>query len=278
MADTDTKQAVGLFFQHFGAPGCGGTAADLRQLSRSFSWLPYENLSKILVSAEARPRLPLEVMAGHLELGTGGTCFSLTELLRVLVTASGLSCHPVMAHMRHGVNIHCALRVEAGNRAYLVDPGYLLPRPLELSERPPEEAPLEVGHPVIVAAGSLQGAPPGVPPGDFDLFTREQDGYKWRYRFSDQAPSKEEFLTHWRQSFDLPGMRSLVATRRDADSSRVYLHNHKLRRQGPANKSTRNVRSCLETTVEEAFGIAPRVTRQAHAILARRKERWRSGQ
>ena len=277
MADSNTNQAVGLFFQHFGAVGCRGTAADLRQLARSFSRLPYENLSKILVSAEAQPRLPLEVMADHLELGTGGTCFSLTELLRVLATASGLCCFPVMAHMRHGENIHCALRVQAGNRAYLVDPGYLLPRPLELSERS-FETPPEEGHPMIVVAGSLPGVPAGVPSGDFDLFTQEQDGYKWRYRFSDRAPTREEFLTRWRQSFDLPGMRSLVATRRDNHNSRVYLHNHKLRRQGPAHKSTRNVRSCLEATVEETFGISPRVTRQAHAILARRKERWRSGQ
>ena len=276
MTDVESKQAAGLFFEHLGAAGRRGDLSDLRQLSVAFSRLPYENLSKILVSDQARPRLPLEVMTDHLELGTGGTCFSLTELLRVLASSSGLRCFPVLAHMRQGANIHCALRVEAGKRAYLVDPGYLLPRPLELGHDPDREPSL--GHPVIVAAGSVHGVPDGIPPGDFDLFTREQDGLKWRYRFSDRAPSRAEFFSRWRQSFSLPGMRSLVATRRAADSSRVYLHNHKLRRQGPDQKSTRNVRACLEDTVEQTFGISPRVTRQARDILARRKERWRDGQ
>jgi len=269
------KQAVGLFSERYGAPPRGDLSA-LRALARSFSNLPYENLSKILVSSETRLRLPLEVMGDHLELGTGGTCFSLTELLRVLVTHCGLRCYPVMAHMRHGANIHCALRVEAGGRAYLVDPGYLLPRPLELEERTPEEPP-EAGHPVIVAAGSLPGAPPGIPPGDFDLFTAEQHGYKWRYRFSDSSPTEEEFFARWRQSFDLPGMRSLVATRRDDAGARVYLHNHKLRVQGADHKRTRNVRASLEASVEQTFGIDPRVTSEARAILDRRKERWRRG-
>lgn len=276
MTNAETKQAAGLFFERFGDAGRRGDLSDLRQLSRAFSRLPYENLSKILVSAQARPRLPLEVMTDHLELGTGGTCFSLTELLRVLATDAGLDCFPVMAHMRHGANIHCALRVMSGNRAYLVDPGYLLPRPLVLGHEPDEEPSL--GHPLIVAAGSLHGVPAGIPPGDFDLFTREQGGYKWRYRFSDRAPTKEEFFDRWHQSFSLPGMRSLVATRRAEDSSRIYLHNHKLRRQGPKQRSTRNVRACLEETVEQTFGISPRVTRQARAILASRKERWRDGQ
>ena len=274
MIDADTEQAVALFFEHFGAPDHSGLAA-LHQLARAFANLPYENLSKILVSDQARPRLPLEVVGDHLELGTGGTCFSLTELMRALVNATGLSCHPVMAHMRHGANIHCALRVEAGQRTYLVDPGYLLPRPLELGHAPPKKGPPR-GHPVIVPAGALDGVPDGVPPGDFDLFTREQDGFKWRYRFSDEAPSPETFLRCWRQSFGLPGMRSLVATRRQADS-RIYLHDHKLRLLGPDEKSTRNVRASLEATVEETFGISPQVTRQARAILDRRKEEWRSG-
>jgi arylamine N-acetyltransferase len=213
-------------------------------------------------------------MTDHLALGTGGTCFSLTELLRVLVSAAGLSCHPVMAHMRHGANIHCALRVEACGRAFLVDPGYLLPRPLELGRAAPAEP--EAGHPIIVPAGTHEGVPEGVPAGDFDLFTCEPSGLKWRYRFSDRAPTEEAFMERWLQSFALPGMRSLVATRRAPDSTRLYLHNHKLRQQGPAQKSTRNVRATLADTVEQTFGIHPDVTRRARAILDRRKEAWRN--
>ena len=270
----DARHAADLFFHHLGEAGRGGGLADLRRLSRAFARLPYENLSKILASEQRRPRLPLEVMTDHLALGTGGTCFSLTELLRVLASAAGLSCHPVMAHMRHGANIHCALRVEAGGRAFLVDPGYLLPRPLELGRAAPEEP--ETGHPIIVPAGAHDGVPEGVAAGDFDLFTREPDGLKWRYRFSDRAPTREAFMERWLASFTLPGMRSLVATRREEDT-RLYLHNHKLRSQGTDHKSTRNVRATLEDSVEQTFGIHPDVTRRARAILDRRKEEWRNG-
>ena len=275
MLRAEIDQAVGLFEERYGLPGSGATPVQLRQLVRSFCHLPYENLSKILVSQQLQLRGPLVVMADHLELGTGGTCYSLTELLRRLAGACGLESYPVMAHMRHGVEVHCALRVSCGGRAYLVDPGYLLPRPLELGARDPGEP--AAGSALVVLAGTLDGVPPGVPRGDFDLFTAEPAGLKWRYRFSDRAPTREQFLSRWRKSFQLPGMRSLVATRRDGEA-RLYLHNHKLRRQDPDHKSTTNVRAELEATVRQSFGIAPAVTRRARALLAERKRLFREQQ
>jgi arylamine N-acetyltransferase len=116
----DIARAVALFEERYGATPRHADLVVLTELLARFAHLPYENLSKILAWAngaaaptEAR-RGPRRVMEDHLALGTGGTCFSLTDLLRCLAGASGFRCYPVMAHMRHGANIHCALRVEAG--------------------------------------------------------------------------------------------------------------------------------------------------------------------
>jgi len=260
-------EALSLFHRRYGVVG-GGEAHRLDQLMSRFSCLPYENLSKILASG---PRMPAQVMQQHIELGTGGTCFSLTELLRQLTAQMGLSSHPVMAHMRHGQNIHCGLLVRAAGKDYWVDPGYLLPRPIPL--QPGAASSSQPGEPFLVTAGSLPGAPADIPEGDFDLFTQEAEGPRWRYRFSARAPSPEDFLAYWENSFTLPGMRSLLVTRRDEQGRRLYLHNHKLRLLGPDQKTTQNVRQQLERSVLQSFGIDPHITRQARETLDRRRAR-----
>jgi hypothetical protein len=119
--------------------------------------------------------------------------------------------------------------------------------------------------------------PEGAPPGDFDLFTLEPEGWRWRYRFSDEAPSAECFRRYWLESFYQPGMRSLVVTARGEDGELRYLHDVKLRRHGPQGKRTENVRTDLERAVAMTFGIDPRVTRAAAEALRalRAKERGR---
>ena len=270
----DISRAVALFEERYGTTSRRGDLGALGDLLPRFAHLPYENLSKILAwsNGAVRPiearRGPLRVMEDHLAVGTGGTCFSLTELLRCVARSAGLQCFPVMAHMRHGANIHCALRVEAGGRAYLVDPGYLLRTPLRLANQPPRLGD-QPGSALIVPAGSLDPPPPpGVPAGDFDLYTVEPEGPRWRYRFADRPVSEEEFLGHWNRSFLQPAMRSLLVTSRGDGGELVYLHNHKLRRQGADGKRTTNVRAELDRRVAESFGIDPAVTRQAASLVA----------
>lgn len=247
--------------------------ADPVQLLHRFRHLPYENLSKI-IACQGRetpaPRLPRQVMQGHLRLGTGGTCFSLTELFRHLALAAGLDSYPVMAHMRHGPDIHCALRVEHRGRAYLLDPGYLVQRPLPLGQT----VSLDTWHPgeaLLVPAGRLKGACTDAD-GDFDLYTLEGDGPRWRYRFTDAPPTPEAFLHHWHRSFQQPGMRSLLVTHRGDGGERIYLHNHRLRISGQGGKVNQNVRQTLHHTVEEIFGIDGQVTSAARDLLERRRQ------
>jgi hypothetical protein len=171
--------------------------------------------------------------------------------------------------------------VEAGGGAFLVDTGYLVQRPLELGARAARAARAVADEPLLLPAGRrTEGLPRDLPPGDFDLFTREREpeGLRWRYRLVASPPTREDFAAHWRRSFSLPGMRSLVVTRRDGGGRRLYLHNHKLRRQGGAGAgaSTENVRRELELVVERSFGIDPRVTRRARELIARQRARGRS--
>jgi arylamine N-acetyltransferase len=272
----DARRAVGLFEERYGVTARRGDLGALVQLVERFSHLPYENLTKIIAwdGGRATPRLrgPLPVVEDHLRLGTGGTCFSLTELLRQLLHAAGFVSRPLMAHMAHGDNIHCALRVEAGGRSYLVDPGYVLRTPVAFDSG---------------AAGSLLLLPAGTCPlpasvrrplpGELDLFTVDGGAPRWRYRVATHAPSVAEFFEHWRRSFYQPGMSSLLASRRTAEGDLLYLHNHKLRRRRADAQRTLNVRADLERAVAESFGIAPEVTCRAAAIVARIRAGWTRG-
>jgi arylamine N-acetyltransferase len=258
--------AVALFRERYRIPAGRGEPA-LATLVARFSELPYENLTKIIASrSAARLRDAATVMRDHFALGTGGTCFSLTELLRVLAAAAGFVCQPLMAHMRHGANIHCALRVEADGRAFLVDPGYLVRRPLPLGGGDSASA-ATPGEALLVPAGALGTPRVALPDGGHDLYTLEAEGPRWRYRVSPRPPDPREFERHWRASFDGVGMRSLLATRRSAAGELLYLHNHKLRRQRGVERRTLNVRAELEREVAAAFGIDPRVTRRAAELL-----------
>lgn len=278
MESPDGGNAVSLFDERYGLPAPRAREQDLATLTSRFAELPYENLTKIIALAEGgagspRLRRPEQVMADHLALGTGGTCFSLVELLRVLATAAGLRCQPRMAHMRHGANIHCVLHCEAGGRRFLVDPGYLLPHPLPLEPEDAAIAGARPGEARVVRAGSLGPAPEGIPDGELDLYTIEPEGPLWRYRIDPRPPSPAEFEAHWRASFGMPAMRSLLCTRRDAGDEIVYLHNHKLRRRSESGKRTENVRADLCEQVEAIFGIAPAITRRAAALVAESRRR-----
>ena len=150
-------------------------------------------------------------------------------------------------------------------------------RPLALADA---QTRAEEGEPLLLRVGELaELVPPGVPPGDFDLFTQERQGPRWRYRITDRPAPREAFLAHWQRSFALPGLRSLVVTRRDASGRRLYLHDHKLRRSGGGeDTTTRNVRQELEQAVEQNFGIDPGVTTRARAVVAAARKRGGQGE
>ena len=72
-------------------------------------------------------------MEDHRAHHLGGTCFSLTYFLEIVLSLHGFQCYPIMADMRYGRNVHCALVVTVDHAKYLVDPGYLLNQPIPVT-------------------------------------------------------------------------------------------------------------------------------------------------
>jgi arylamine N-acetyltransferase len=259
-----------IFLEHFALPSANADLEVLRCIVTCYSSLPYENLTKIIrkftaVSPEERLRGPVEVVSGYVEHHTGGTCFSLTYCLGSILSSAGFVCHPVMADMKRA-NVHCALVVAMNERRYLVDPGYLIGEPVELS-----------GVPVrmkttfgVVELRPRQGE-------RYDLFTVEGETRKWRYTVRTTPVSHSEFMSHWRNSFALPMMNSLLLTRL-TPNGHLYIKNHHLRMNGMHGKVNENIRSGFESRIEEEFGIPSEITAWAREHLERLRRSWRIGE
>jgi arylamine N-acetyltransferase len=244
-------------------PPCPG---HLERLCRLFARFPYENVTKIIcrgtdLSAVPRCRGPQEVVDGFLQSGAGGTCFSLTNLFLQVLADCGYQAVPFLAHMGRRENVHCGLivRLIGGGRA-LVDPGYLVDRPLPLA---PGRGEHRTGSARILLEGDGER---------YRLSTLTAGVWKERYRFEDRAPGAGEFLTAWRSSFTGPGMNQLCLTR-GIDGGYVYLHGRHLRRVTGEHKQVRKLGRDDSVSVAEPFGIDPLlVDRALEVLLSLRRE------
>jgi arylamine N-acetyltransferase len=265
-----TKENTGaekIFFGHFGITSGDPDLDLLKAVVASYSELPYENVTKIIrkfnePDPALRLRGPEEVMTGFVERHTGGTCFSLTWCLGSILSSAGYSCYPAMADMKRR-NIHCALVVRIGAKRYLVDPGYLLGGPVELT-----------GEPVIIPAsfGKVELRPRGA--ASYDLFTIAGGEKSWRYRLRTTPVSRSTFFRHWKASFSLPMMNSLQLTKLTG-GGHLYIRDHHLRLRREDMKFNENIRADLEQRIEAEFGIPGDITAEARRLIERMKEGWR---
>ncbi|OPL19027.1 MAG: hypothetical protein AVO35_03625 [Candidatus Aegiribacteria sp. MLS_C] len=258
------SMAAEMFLDHFGvSPRAAPDLEGLESILAEFSRIPWENLTKFLVKAEglrgqSRLRSPETVIRKHIEDGTGGTCFSLTEALAAVLRRAGYRCGPVMADMSHGKNIHCGLIVAVPDTGtFLADPGYLVPFPVPLRSG--------VGARLSLPGQELEWRPCGE--GVFDLYTAEEGRSIWRYRLRTGPVGRSEFLGHWQESFDATGMNSLHANLR-VDSGRIYAHNMNLRRTEGGGKFNEKLREDYAARMETFFGISSRIAKAA-------QEEWR---
>jgi arylamine N-acetyltransferase len=260
--------AAKIFFGHFGIPSGDPDLDMLRAVVTSYAEIPYENITKIIrkfsgPESAGRLRGPGEVMTGFVERHTGGTCFSLTWCLGSILSEAGYRCYPVMADMKRR-NVHCALIVRAGGRRYLVDPGYLLGEPVELT-----------GEPAVIPTsfGSVELRPGGT--ASYDLFTIAGGEKSWRYRLRTTPVSKSVFFRHWKASFSLPMMNSLQLTKL-TPGGHLYIRDHHLRLRRGDSRINENIRPDLEKRIEAEFGIPGEITAEARALIERMKEGWRT--
>lgn len=250
--------------------GAGGLAAGapprvetLCEVARSFSSIPYENLSKILRFArtgvaERSRRGPGEVVEDHVTSGAGGTCFSLTAALLHILRALGWRAEPILADRHYGADTHCALLVWINESPHLVDPGYLIVRPIPISMGGEQRISTSFNDVLLVPGG--QGE-------KLTLFTENKGQRSERLTFKLNPVDSGEFLRAWDASFGWDMMSYPVLTR-VAAGEQIYLQQRRLQVRNREEVRRGEVKAQdLPKDIAELFGLDPGLTRSALEIL-----------
>jgi arylamine N-acetyltransferase len=234
----------------------------LGRLMRAFMRFPYENLTKIIRANEVsdpieRLRQPDIIMGDHLDLGTGGTCFSLTHFFKAILERCGYSCEPVLCDRSYGPDTHCALVATIDGARYLVDPGYLLEHPLAMPARGTSSlaTPFNTVH--LTRLGETT---------QYLLSTEQGGKTALRYRLKDRPVAQQEFLEKWIDSFGWAQMRHVCITRLQRDGH-IYVRDSHLRHSTADRKSKEKIRTGYEVTIEQIFGIKSHIVDNARSYL-----------
>ena len=264
MRKTTSKISIAtkIFVEHFGInPNKHADYDLLEHVIHEFSKLPYENLTKFIKKHGNyckldKLRKPDEVIKNYTELGTGGTCFSLTNTLADILFTLGFECRPAMADMRHGKNIHCILIVETNKGSFLVDPGYLIHKPIQIIKGKETAVNVKEQEFILKPSNDINC---------YDLITSSNNGQIWRYKLKDEIISSEEFTTHWINSFNDTGMNSLhlnILT----DNYRFSVHNENLRIVGQNEKRNEKLKDNFSKKISTKFNINEQIIETAYKM------------
>jgi arylamine N-acetyltransferase len=238
----------------------------LGEVARAFSRLPFENLTKIIKDAEAdrvesARRWPTEVFADYRQHGAGGTCFALTATLLHLVRALGFAAEPILADRRYGADTHSALLVWLDGEPHLLDPGYLIVRPLPIPTSGPIHVPTPFNELILTPKGG--GA-------KVDLQTRQDNQSTYRLTFKTTPVDAGEFLRAWDVSFDADMMRYPVLSRVVGDQQVYFQKRHLLvRGKGEAQRAEVSPNRLI-AQIAQRFSIAPAIVARALEILEKK--------
>ena len=245
----------------------------LKAILEVFAALPYENLSKIIKYHHAPQgghsvRFPDEVFEDHLKHGLGGTCFSLAYSLLTLLHFCEFQAYAVLADMRYGRQTHCAVVLLWEDEKYLIDPGYLLTRPLRIV--PQGESRMQTAVSVVeLLYESAQGA--------YQLWTTQSGNRKWRYSWVDHPVSMDEFHARWMDSFQWNGMHGLCLNKISQDRM-VYLHKNFMRETSINGKRNFKINDHYPQVVARTFAIDVHIVEEAQAAVGKNKVgKWESG-
>lgn len=273
----DETATFHLFCSHFGLDAerlrCGEDArSSLERVARVFSKIPYENLTKIITWASSgrttAKRLPLEVISTHVEQGAGGTCFSLTAALLHIVRSLGWRAEPILADRHYGENTHCALIVWVDGTPHLLDPGYLIVKPLPLHRGPfdrDKETCVRTSFNEVILTPREDG-------GRIELHTLLAGQRSHRLTFKAGPADPAEFLKAWDASFGWDMMRYPVLTRVD-DEKHIYLQGRRLQVRGRDHLQRDEIPlEDLTQRVAREFGVDAGIVARALKILRQQGE------
>lgn len=233
----------------------------LGELVRAFMRFPYENLTKIIRADEEgdpirRMRMPEIVLGDHVDLGAGGTCFSLTYFFKQVLTRCGYPCQPVFCDRSYGPDTHCAIIAHIDGARYLVDPGYLLEHPVELPRIGSAGLDASLNRTTVTRLGETS---------QYILATNQGGRDVIRYRLKDVAVSEEEFRHRWIDSFAWAQMRHLCITRLERNGH-IYLRDAHLKHSTPEKRSREKIERDFERVVQRTFGIDESIVLRARRI------------
>jgi arylamine N-acetyltransferase len=244
------------FVERFTVPLTGETRGDVAAIARAFSLIPYENLTKVLSHAhhESDPiRTPEMVLADHAQWRAGGTCFSLTATLLALVRSLGLRAEPILADRPYGERTHSALLVWIEDQPHLVDPGFLLTKPIPLGQTEPTHTSTPFNAVILTPQSGDKLA----------LATDQQGKIVHRLIFRTSPADAGEFLSAWRDSFSFDMMHYPLLTKIEHDRQ-LYLQGKRLQVRSKTDLQTRRLaKEELESVICGMFGLAPILAKEA---------------
>lgn len=261
-----SSDLLSSFLSHYPVPEGLPQRRMLTAVARAFARLPYENLTKIIKDAGAvnpakARRAPAEVIADHIELGTGGTCFSLTAAFLHLVRSLGWQAEPILADRAYGNNTHCALLVLIDGSLHLLDPGFLIVEPIRLDTDTCQELKTPFNRLVLE---------PHPERGKLDLSTIQESHRTYRLTFKLQPVDAGEFLKAWDASFEWEMMHYPLLSR-VANSRQLYLRGGRFQvRSARMIQRSEISQNDLPARIESDFGIARSVAVRALSILKER--------
>ncbi|HMO34609.1 MAG TPA: arylamine N-acetyltransferase [Gemmatales bacterium] len=228
----------------------------LHHVTRAFSKIPYENLTKILHASqnsnkERRRRLPSEVLADYYRFGTGGTCFSLTWTLLHLIREIGFNAEPILADRHYGPDTHCALLVWIDDKPHLLDPGYLLIEPVALTQTWIATSIQQIHLKADDICGKIQ------------LFTKYAGQLKYRLTYKTNPVDASQFLQAWDHSFNFDMMAYPVISIIKEDTQ-YYLQKTRLLIRKKSDETILHVDSQeLPVYIQRYFAIEPELAWKA---------------
>ena len=206
---------------------------------------------------EAR-RAPAEVLADHWSLGAGGTCFALTSTMLHLVRALGWQAEPILADRRFGNDTHSALVVWIDGKPHLLDPGYLIVKPLPLPTSGEIIIPTPFNRLILTAKDG--GA-------KVELQTVQQNQQTYRLTFKTAPVDAGEFLRAWDVSFDADMMRYPVLSRVVGDRQLYLQKQHLMIRAAHRTETVEVTPDRLIAEIARQFQIAPELVAKALSVL-----------
>jgi hypothetical protein len=251
------------FFKRYGIDREDAPEALIPKCARAFSNLPYENLTKIIKSdlvlnRASALRFPSEVLADHLDFGTGGTCFSLTAALIAVFNALEIEAQPLLANRHYGPDTHCGLAVRHPEQWSLIDPGFLLfdPTPLPSSA----SAVIHLGYTTVELRPLDNGS-------RIELATTGNGTRKVRLVYKRSPVDAEAYTRAWIDSFTWEMMTYPVLTRSVA-GSHIYLQGASSMIRSPEQ----TVRSKLQPSeqldfIDRNMGISREVVLKAWEVI-----------